>query len=260
MQESGNGGWTDEMADAVFEKFTEGKGEDLTGTDSLTVNGIYMRHAVYKQVSDDGIKMTVNMYQFVDPESTKSIEINFLHTDNSRIDHTGDFEKILNSIRQIKEDNEVPEETSEPEPAPTPTPEPTPTPKPENKKSSLSYTTNDKETAKKGNTGVFAYAKSATYTNYYIIDFDEGYVYFFSEGNGSETCDRMKIDSGDLNSGVTYTYHDAGDTWEEYLHFKWKNQPDTLIMVDSSGYEVQYRTTNLEEALEIRDNKKIIDY
>jgi len=255
---SDNGGWTDEMADAIFKKFTEGKGEDLISSDSLTVSGINMRHAAYRQTNDDGTAMTVNLYEFVDPQSTKGIEINFLQSATSKTDYSKDFEQMLNSIH--KAENEEPEETADPEPTPTPTPEPTPTPKPENKKSSLSYTTNDKETAKKGNTGVFAYANTRTYTNYYIIDFDEGYVYFFSEGNGSETCDRIKIDSGDLNSGVTITYHDGSESWEEYYHFKWKNQPDTLVMADSIGWETEYRTTNLEEALKIRDTKKIIDY
>ena len=126
---------------------------------------------------------------------------------------------------------------------------------------SVSYSTNDFETAKKGNSGVFAYRSTGgTYYNYYIIDFDEGYVYWFSDGNGDTTCDRLKIDSGDLNNGLIITYHDGDYSWSEGLHFKWKNQPDTLIWQNSSGFEVKFITTNLNDALKIRNEKTIKDY
>lgn len=134
--------------------------------------------------------------------------------------------------------------------------DPTPTSKP-----SLSYTTNDQETAKKGNSGVFAYCnRGKAYYIYYIIDFDEGYVYRFIDGNYDSTCDRLRIESGDLNSGLRITYHDGDDTWPNWLHFRWKNQPDHLILVDNDDFEYDYYTTNLEEAIKIRDTKEIIDY
>ena len=126
---------------------------------------------------------------------------------------------------------------------------------------SLSYTTNDKETAKKGNTGVFSYRRSAgSYYQYYIIDFDEGYVYYFCEGNGSETCDRVKIESGDLNSVLIITYHDGGDQWSYGLHFSWKNNPEHLVLQDVDGSEYDYYTTDLDDALALRDKKNIYDY
>lgn len=127
--------------------------------------------------------------------------------------------------------------------------------------SSLSYSTNDRATAKEGNTGVFSYQKSGkSYDQYWIIDFDEGYVYYFTEGNGDSTCDRLEIKSGDLNSVLIITYHDGGDEWSYGLHFKWKNMPDTLIMQDETGFEYTYSTTNLKSALELRDSKTIKDY
>ena len=122
------------------------------------------------------------------------------------------------------------------------------------------YSTNDLETAKKGNSGVFAYKKGGSYDIYYIIDFDEGYVYSFREGNEDSTCDRLKIESGDLNSYVLITYHDGGDSWSYGLHFKWKNQPDNLILQESDGYETKFSATDLDEALAVRDTKTIIDY
>lgn len=123
------------------------------------------------------------------------------------------------------------------------------------------YSTNDLETAKKGNSGVFAYRSTGgTYYRYWIIDFDEGYVYYFREGNEDSTCDRLKIESGDLNQYVLITYHDNGSTWSYGLHFKWRNQPDILIVQESDGYENSFSTTDLDEALAVRDTKTIIDY
>lgn len=129
------------------------------------------------------------------------------------------------------------------------------------KSDSVSYSTNGKDTVKNGNTGIYSYYSNVgSYEIYWIIDFDEGYVYYFTEGNESGTCDKVKIDSGDLNEYVTITYHDGGSTWQEFLHFKWKNQPDILIVQGPDGYDTQYRTTNLEKAIALRDSKSIIEY
>ena len=93
------------------------------------------------------------------------------------------------------------------------------------KPSPVFYSTNDYETAKKGNTGVFAYVDSGKlYDIYYIVDFDEGYVYYFTDGNGESFCDRLKIESGDLNSKIIITYHDGGTQWSYKFHFKYANQ------------------------------------
>ena len=123
------------------------------------------------------------------------------------------------------------------------------------------YSTNDYETAKKGNKGVFSYRdRGNSYDIYWIIDFDAGYVYYFTDGNGETTCDRLKLDSGDLNSNIKITYHDGGDTWSYKLHFKYVNSPVTLIMVDQNGFEWEYSTTDLDDALELRNTKRIVDY
>lgn len=123
------------------------------------------------------------------------------------------------------------------------------------------YSTNDYETAKKGNTGVFSYRdRGGSYDIYWIIDFDEGYVYYFTDGNGESFCDRLKIESGTLNDKITITYHDGGDTWSYKLHFKYVNHPETLIMVDQNGFDWEYSTTDLDDALAIRATKNIKDY
>ena len=126
---------------------------------------------------------------------------------------------------------------------------------------SVFYSTNDCETAKKGNTGVFSYKDQGnSYDIYWIIDFDEGYVYYFIDGNGDSFCDRLKIDSGTLNDAVTITYHDGNDVWSYALHFKYVNHPENLIMVDQNGFDYKYSTTDLNDALAIKNTKTIKDY
>lgn len=131
----------------------------------------------------------------------------------------------------------------------------------ESKDKSVSYSTNTMKTVKNGNTGVYSYRnRGGQYYIYYIIDFDEGYVYYFCEGNGDESCLRTKITSGSLNDVVVITYHDGNTVWSEGLHFKWKNQPDHLIMQDHNGFEFDFYTTDLEEALKLKNKKNISDY
>ena len=123
------------------------------------------------------------------------------------------------------------------------------------------YSTNDYETAKKGNTGVFSYKnKSGSYDVYWIINFDEGYVYYFTEGNGESTCDKVKIVSGDLNDRITVTWHDGGDQWSWYLHFKYVNYSETLVVNDHNGVAIEFTTTDLDDALALRNTKKIKEY
>lgn len=123
------------------------------------------------------------------------------------------------------------------------------------------YSTNDYETAKKGNSGVFSYKnKGGSYDIYWIIDFDEGYVYWFTEGNGESTCDKVKIVSGTLNDKIKVTWHDDGDQWSWYLHFKYVNSPVTLIVNDHNGFATEFTTTDLDDALALRNTKTIKEY
>lgn len=123
------------------------------------------------------------------------------------------------------------------------------------------YSTNDYETAKKGNSGIFSYRYNpGSYYIYWIIDFDEGYAYYFTEGNGEETCDRVKIVSGDLNDKIIVTYNDGNTKWSYGLHFKYVNHPETLIMQDQNGFDYKYTTTDLDDALEIRNSRRIVNY
>ena len=129
--------------------------------------------------------------------------------------------------------------------------------------SSVFYSTNDYETAKKGNTGVFAYKKRNTDCDvYWIVDLDEGYAYNFFDGDGgSSVCDKYKISSGNLNDSITLNINDAGYKVTWYLHFKYKNAPETLILNEHLGLgPIEFSTTNLETALSLRDKKTIKEY
>jgi hypothetical protein len=126
---------------------------------------------------------------------------------------------------------------------------------------SVSYSTNNETTVSNGNTGVYSYrSRGGQYYNYCIVDFDNGYVYLFTEGNDDETCDKIKITSGDLNSTLIFTYHEGNLTWDWKLYFKYKEQPNHLILNDDDNFEYDYYTTNLNDALKIRDKKEIVNY
>ena len=129
------------------------------------------------------------------------------------------------------------------------------------------YSTNSLDTVRNGNAGKYAYKNSGKfYDIYWIIDFDEGYVYYFTHENVEEEiglhdyCDRLLIDSGTLNDTVVITYHDGGVEWKNYLHFKYVNQPDKLIVVDNDDLSWEYTPTDLDKALSLLDTKTITDY
>ena len=148
---------------------------------------------------------------------------------------------------------------STPKPAATKAPS---TPKPAKTPTPYSYhSSKSKEIAKKGDSGVFAFkSRGGSYAQYYIIDFDAGYVYYFCDGNGDTTGERVKIDSGDLNNGLYVFYHDGSDTWLNILHFKYKNQPDHLILVDHNGFEWSFYQEFLDDALRVKNKKTFYDY
>ncbi|MBR5524103.1 MAG: zinc ribbon domain-containing protein [Clostridia bacterium] len=125
----------------------------------------------------------------------------------------------------------------------------------------VNYSTNDKKTVKNGNSGIYAYKNlGATYDVYWIIDFDQGYVFWFADGNGDECVDKVKIDSGTLNSVLIVTYHDNETSWSYGLHFKYKNQPDHLIVQDNNGFENDFYPTNLQSALKLMSKKTVLEF
>lgn len=128
-------------------------------------------------------------------------------------------------------------------------------------KETVYYSSNTEDTVKNGNSGIYAYKNRAgAYDIYWVIDFDNGYVYNFFEGNGDDTCDRLKIESGDLNSAVKITWHDGGDEWSYLLHFKYVDNPNHLIVNDNDGFDLDYYPTDINTALAVKLSKTIRDY
>ncbi len=121
------------------------------------------------------------------------------------------------------------------------------------------YTTNGEDTYKNGDSGKYAYYKSGSYKIYYIIDFDEGYVYRFIDGNGDETADKVTIKSGTLNDTLIITYHDGEIEWSEGLCFLFKEHPDKLCVSSEDGYNDTFRSTDLNNALKLLKTKTIYD-
>ncbi len=151
---------------------------------------------------------------------------------------------------------------------PTPVPTATSTPMPTNNTTrtttettskSVDYSTNDYETARNGNSGVYSYKMSGSnYDTYLIIDFDEGFVYYFLDCDG--ICDKMKIDSGDLNSRLFF-YQDDGENFVLYaVNFAYERRPEHLKYHDEDGFISDFYSTNLDRALALRDTKEIYDY
>ncbi|MBR4471143.1 MAG: DUF4428 domain-containing protein [Erysipelotrichaceae bacterium] len=124
------------------------------------------------------------------------------------------------------------------------------------------YTNNDKDHYKNGDSGKYSYIREDSLHDFYlIIDFDEGYVYYFLEGDGNTECDKVPITSGNLNDVVIITFREnETETWNWGLHFKWVNQPDHLVLEDDDHFEYDFYTTDLNRALNLRDKKKIITY
>ena len=190
----------------------------------------------------DGLDGKSQCLTFPSENDNSWVFVVLMETNNTQYTYFNDFSKILQSISARSATSATNDGTSE-------------------SSNAVSYSTNTKETVKNGNSGVYSYKSMGnSYDIYWIIDFDGGYVFYFTDGDGNEICDRVKIDSGDLNSGVIITYHDGDSTWQEALHFKWANQPDHLVVVDSDYFDWHYYPTDLTDALAIRDSKKIVDY
>ena len=122
------------------------------------------------------------------------------------------------------------------------------------------YTTNDNKTATSGKKGKYSYVKKGkAYDIYWLIDFDEGYVYNFTERNEDNSCDKVKIKSGDLNSGLKLSYKDSDNEWAKSIHFKYKDQPYQLVIVDDDNFTYEYETTSLKDTLNLMKNREFYE-
>ena len=118
-------------------------------------------------------------------------------------------------------------------------------------KSTIFNSTNDADTAKLGNSGMFSYIKKGPqYDLYYLIDFDEGVVYDFHYENGYVDGTVYTIGSGDLNSGLEVIYNDGEFTF--YLHFHYENNPAALIEL-LDGEETKFDAASIDSTLKIKE-------
>ena len=188
------------------------------------------------------------------PEVEDRVEENITIEDkeeNKTENETKEEEEDANEVENVVESpTPTPTLTPTPTSIPTSTPTPASTPEP-----AVYYSTNNANTVGNGNAGKYAYCSKAAYDMYWIIDFDEGYVYNFSERNGEDYCEKYKITSGTLKDNVTISLY--GSYWR--LRFKSPGIPTTIVVNDHYGHDVnEFRATNLNDALKLRDKKEII--
>ncbi len=183
--------------------------------------------------------------QFKDPDTPKKVTLIVGSTGNRGTMQATNIESLITMInkRTIYDFTGDAEETVE-------------------TKESLYYTTNDEDSVKNGDSGVFAYVKKGSnYDIYIIIDFDEGYYYYFKHGDGSMNGDKVKITSGTLKEKVVITYDDGGGSqWCEGISFKDSSITDKAYWYDADNFEYEFTATDLQSALTIRDSKTLTDY
>ncbi len=112
-----------------------------------------------------------------------------------------------------------------------------------------------------GSEGIFAYkSMAAGSSSYWILDFDEGYAYFFVDDDMLTICVKLAITSGDLNSVVIVPFHNDDNVYYYSLYFKYADDPEYMIEEDSDGNKYDYEATDVAAAVELRDKKDITDY
>lgn len=187
--------------------------------------------------NDSGTELTGKSAMILNSDNKKLIVLVLYQSENAEYDYISDFDAIVESAH--KADDSADTDTT----------------------ASVYYSTNSEDTVRDGNAGVYAYKnRGNSYDVYYIIDLDEGYVYNFTDGDGNEDGDRVKIDSGDLNDVLMVTYNFDGDSVPYGFHFKYKNNPEHLVVQDNDGFELDFSPTDLSKALALRDGKNIKDY
>jgi len=125
---------------------------------------------------------------------------------------------------------------------------------------SVYYSTNDSNSVKAGNKGIYSYIKKGNeYDVYLILDLDEKFVYTCCYGNGDDSCWKSKITSGDLNTSLVVTMYDNGNSYQEVYHFNYVNNPSKLILVDTNQFVFEFIPTDLSKALSIKNSRKLVD-
>ena len=205
---------------------------------------IYLQKELNKEVEkqDDNIVEVPKVNNTIEEKKANNeIEV---QEQNKKIDNSNTSNEIVeNTNSNTSETNESKEQTNQ-----------------TNQTTYNYYTTNDDKTATSGKKGKYSYVKKGkAYDIYWLIDFDEGYVYNFTERNEDNSCDKVKIKSGDLNSGLKLLYKDSDNEWAKSIHFKYKDQPYQLVIVDNDNFTYEYETTSLKDTLNLMKNREFYE-
>lgn len=121
----------------------------------------------------------------------------------------------------------------------------------------VTYSTNKEDTINEGKTGVYAYKMDDMNVTYYIIDLDEGYVYFFVDMKEDDTCYKLPIESGDLNQSLNTIYNDGSLEMMFTFRFKEKNKPESVLLRVDDAFDYELTPADLNEVLKIKETKNI---
>ena len=127
----------------------------------------------------------------------------------------------------------------------------------------LEYTTNDSESVKNGNSGLFAYRllePNVKCKEYLIVDVDNGYAFFWQDDLlTSGFYARYKIESGDLNSGLSILGYPSEKEYRMYLKCRNQFNPEVLDGTDSDGDKFELVSMNLKDAQKLQNKRKLMD-
>ena len=141
--------------------------------------------------------------------------------------HSGDVDTVLGSVKlenssaPVFEDGAEEEHPKEDDSVPEPEPEPEPEP------SKYEYA---------------CVRRMSSYDLYYLIDFDEMTVTYFS----TDDSPMVLPCTGDLSSGLTVDY--VNDGFHETLKYKTPDKDSVVVLVDANGFDWEYRKVDVVEA------------
>ena len=223
--------------------------------ESVLINGedTYKRGNVYKKDSE----IVVSYHSSVDNDPNKKV-VNAASTNVKNVAIKGNNNAVPETKKEEIKDNNAVSEIKKEEVKDNNNGA-SDTKKEEKKIEHTYYSTNTEETVRNGNSGKYAYvSKNKFYSLYYIIDFDNNCIYNFTYGNGEDNiCFSTKIKSGDLNNGIKVEYKDKENEWLKAVHFKYVNQPYTLVLIDNDGFDWEYSATSIDDALKLLKDREV---
>lgn len=110
------------------------------------------------------------------------------------------------------------------------------------------------------NSEVYSFVTDGDYAaTYYIVDFNNDCVFSFYADENDDTCFALPIEEGDLSSGLRGSISDGYSMIPFTMRYKEEKKTDRVIMTFEDAYDVELVATNLDEALAIKESKKIVE-